>query len=128
MDKNQHISYLDLAGVASAIAVVILHANGSFWHFSATGGYWGRANIIECLFYFCVPIFFMISGITLIDYNKRYSLKEYFKKRINKVVIPYIFWSLFAIAYSVFFLGTIKTWRYIGFLYHYFQFILLFRF
>ena len=110
MNKNKNIAYLDLANVISAIAVVILHANASFWHFSATGNYWPRANVIECLFYFCVPIFFMISGITLIDYNKRYSLKEYFKKRISKVFIPYVFWSFFAIAYNIFFIGSIKTY------------------
>ena len=110
MQKNQYVSYLDLANVVSAIAVVILHANGSFWLLEKAKDFWPISNVIESLFYFCVPIFFMISGITLIDYNKRYTLKEYFKKRINKVVIPYIFWSFFAIAYNIFFTGTIKTY------------------
>ena len=43
----------------------------------------------------------MISGITLIDYNKRYSLEEYFKKRITKTVLPFLFWSLMGLVYKI---------------------------
>ena len=49
--------------VISALAVVTLHTNGCFWQFSATERYWFTANIIECLCYFAVPVFFMITGI-----------------------------------------------------------------
>ena len=59
-------------------------------------------NIIECLFYFAVPIFFMISGATLIDYRERYSTKEYFIKRIKKTVIPFIVWSIVGLLYNIF--------------------------
>lgn len=89
--------WITLASVISAIAVVLLHTNGCFWIFSATESYWLSANIIESVFYFAVPVFFMISASTLLDFNKRYGLGTYFKKRINKTVIPYVFWSLFGI-------------------------------
>lgn len=94
--------------VVCAIAVVTLHTNGCFWNFSATERYWFTANIIESVFYFGVPIFFMISGITLLDYQKRYSTKEYFRKRIEKTVIPYVAWSLI----GVFFRLATKTLAY----------------
>lgn len=85
--------------VVCAFSVIILHTNGCFWTFSATDRYWVTANIIESVFYFAVPIFFMITGITLIDYQDRYSTKEYFKKRIKKTVFPYIIWSFIGIIY-----------------------------
>ena len=91
--------------VVCAIAVVTLHTNGCFWDFSSTERYWYTANIIESVFYFAVPLFFMITGITLLDYQKRYSTREFFKKRIEKTVIPYVFWSLIGI---VFLLATGK--------------------
>ncbi len=83
--------------VISSIAVVTLHTNGCFWEFSSTERYWLTANIIECLFYFAVPVFFMITGITLIDYQNRYSTKIYFEKRIKKTLIPYIAWSILGV-------------------------------
>ena len=100
MDKKR-IHYLSLASVISAFAVVMLHVNECFWNFS-TERYWFTANIIESVMYFAVPVFFMISGATLIDYRKRYSTKEYLKKRISKTVLPFIIWSLIGIAYRVY--------------------------
>lgn len=85
--------------VVSALAVVTLHTNGCFWSFSATERYWFTANIIECLCYFAVPVFFMITGITLLDYQDRYTTKEYFKKRVEKTLLPYIAWSLIGVVF-----------------------------
>ena len=88
---------LTFCQVISALSVTILHTNGCFWDFSATEHYWFSANIIEGIFYFAVPIFFMITGITLADYKDRYYTKEFFKKRIEKTLIPYIVWSVLAV-------------------------------
>ncbi len=87
--------------VVSALAVVTLHTNGCFWDFSSTERYWLTANIIEGVCYFAVPIFFMITGITLIDYHDRYSTKIYLKKRIEKTLIPYIAWSFIGVIFLI---------------------------
>ena len=77
MGKKNYITALN---VFAALAVVFLHTNKCFWRFSAER-YWATANIIESFFYFAVPVFFMISGATLIDYRERYDTKTFFKKR-----------------------------------------------
>ncbi len=84
--------YITVLSVLASLAVVFLHANSCFWAFD-TGSRWISANIIESLFYFAVPIFFMISGATLIDYRARYDTKTYVKKRVFKTLIPYLVWS-----------------------------------
>lgn len=96
---SNNTDWITLATVISAISVVLLHTNGCFWRFSATESYWFSANIIESIFYFAVPVFFMISASTLLDFNKRYSLEIFFKKRITKTVIPYFFWSLIGVLF-----------------------------
>lgn len=101
VEGKNRIPSLVLVQVISAVAVVYLHTNGCFWEFSAEERYWQTANIIECLFYFAVPVFFMISGVTLIDFPERYSFREYFRKRITKTVIPYIVWSLIGVGYRL---------------------------
>lgn len=107
MNNNKRIEYISLASVLSAIAVVYMHTNSCFWDFSTTR-YWFTANIIESVFYFAVPIFFMISGAMLLDFNKKYSLKEFFKKRTIKTVIPYIIWSFIGLLIQVFYIKNIK--------------------
>lgn len=95
--KDETLTFIQ---VICAFAVITLHTNGQFWTFSATERYWVTANIIESVFYFAVPIFFMITGITLINYQDRYSTAEYYKKRIVKTFFPYIAWSFIGLAYS----------------------------
>ncbi len=92
-EKKQDIQYISLLSVIAAFSVVSLHTNGCFWQFS-TERYWMTANIIESFYYFAVPVFFMISGATLLDYPKRYDTKTYFQKRIAKTLIPFLVWSL----------------------------------
>lgn len=96
--SNQRINYLTLASVISAFAVVMLHTNSVFWLFS-TETYWLTANFIESVMYFAVPVFFMISGATLIDYRDRYTTKEFFQKRINKALMPFVVWSIFGVVF-----------------------------
>lgn len=92
--------YIQNLSVLSAFAVVALHTNGEFWRFSY-GRYWITSNVIESFFYFAVPIFFMITGVTLLDYNEKYSTKEFFIKRTQKTVFPFVIWSLIALIYRI---------------------------
>lgn len=98
---TNNISWITLLSVVSCFAVVYLHVNGCFWQFS-TEPYWISANIIESVAYFAVPCFFMISGATLIDYSKRYSLLVYLRKRFFKTVVPFFIWSIFGLCFYSF--------------------------
>ena len=101
--KKEYISFLN---VVSTIAVVFLHTNGCFWQFS-NSRYWVTANIIESIFYFAVPLFFMISGVTLINYHKKYDTKTFFKKRLMKTVLPFLVWSIIALLYRIYYSKSI---------------------
>lgn len=92
---SERIKYFDFLNVISCFSVICLHCNGIYHTYSHTVA-WNVAAIIQALFYFAVPIFFMLSGATLLDY--KYSTTEFYKKRIKKTVIPYIcFGVLFTI-------------------------------
>ena len=91
--------YISVMNVIAAFSVVVLHANVSFW-LDCPMPFWSTANVIESVFYFAVPVFFMLSGATLIDYQDRYSTKEFFKKRFLKTVVPFIFWSVFGMLWA----------------------------
>lgn len=87
MKKN----YISILNVLACIGVVILHTFET--------GYTSDANfvfevLIRAIAYCVVPVFFMITGATLIDYRERYDTKTFFKKRLLKVIIPLIIWSI----------------------------------
>lgn len=55
-----------------------------------------------------VPMFVMLSGALLI--NKNYSLSTFVKKRLNRVFVPFIFWVIIFILFSVVFLHESLTY------------------
>ena len=75
--------YIQILGVIACLAVVAMHVNGCFWQFSYDR-YWITANIIECICYFAVPIFFMISGATLLNYRNVIPQRYFSKKDLEK--------------------------------------------
>lgn len=81
--KSKKIEYIDLANVIATFAVVFLHANSCFWDFSKER-YWITADVIESVFIFACPLFFMISSVTLIDYQKDMILKHTLEKDLRK--------------------------------------------
>lgn len=97
MKKNNYLTFLS---VLSCIAVLYLHCNFVVWE-DVHARFFITSNIIRSIFYFAVPIFFMISGATLLDYKEKYSTKEFFKKRMKKTVIPFLIWSLLGLIFKL---------------------------
>lgn len=96
---KQRVLYFSVLNVLACFGVVLLHCNGeAFWNFTQSRT-WLSANLIEALFYFPVPIFFMLSGATLLGYRKRYSTQTFLHKRFTKTLIPFLFWSVVAMLY-----------------------------
>lgn len=92
---GSRLPWIDALTVASSVGVVFLHCNLAFW--GRPAGFRGcLSNAIECVFYFCVPVFFMISGYTLLGFRERYGTGRFLCRRISRAVIPFLFWSFVA--------------------------------
>ncbi|OPX88335.1 MAG: Acyltransferase family protein [Pelotomaculum sp. PtaB.Bin104] len=93
---------LDILRSVAVLAVISIHI---------TGGYLFNEKNSFALFWnqgmrFSVPLFFIISGFLLLNYdleNNNFSFKIYFKKRISKIIIPYIFWTIF---YTIYYMNN----------------------
>lgn len=98
MIKRKRYYYMDFLAIISCFAVVVLHTSAApgnenidlrAFHSSSV-----IIALINILFSFAVPVFFMQSGANVLNYRERYDTKTFAKKRINKVVIPFIIWSI----------------------------------
>lgn len=92
--------YISCLTILSAFSVVALHANSVYWT-HPSGRLWITASFIECFFYFAVPVFFMLSGATLMEFRRRYDEITFFKKRFQRTVVPFVLWSLIALFLGV---------------------------
>ncbi len=93
-NSNKRIEWLDSLRAIAIIAVIIIHISSPLLNvtFSKNMGYWWMANILDSAVRFAVPLFLMISGATLL--SRKYSLKEFYRKRFVRVVLPLIFYML----------------------------------
>ena len=108
MENNKkYILYFDLLNIFACFAVVALHVNGAVHTFAKTRN-WVSCMFIEALFYFAVPVFFMLTGATLMNYRKRYDTGAFFKKRFFKTFVPFMIWSIIGICWSIFYTKGMK--------------------
>lgn len=78
-ENNKRIVYYDILNVLAIIAVVALHCNGIVHNFSTNyKRAWMTSLIVECICYWAVPIFLMLSGATLMKYREKYNTKTFF--------------------------------------------------
>lgn len=93
----QRIFYFDLLRCIAAVAVVAIHVIGPFraevGHISFDQ--WGIAVGLNGVSRWAVPVFLLISGALLVGDSKEFDLHYYIKRRVGKVLIPFLFWSVF---------------------------------
>ncbi|WP_180326749.1 acyltransferase [Raoultibacter phocaeensis] len=85
--------YFDLLTIVSCFAVVCLHCNALVHSFEPTPS-WDAALVVEVVAYFAVPVFFMLTGANNMRYREKYGTGEFLKRRLKKLVIPFVIWSL----------------------------------
>ncbi|MBB1099666.1 acyltransferase [Limosilactobacillus sp. WF-MT5-A] len=98
MSKNNRKYFMYLNAILSSFAVVVLHtvANPVSLGIAKIQPtfYVILCLIIGIVFSYGVPMFFMQSGANILSYRNRYDTKTFFHKRINKVVVPFVVWSI----------------------------------
>ena len=104
---KKRIVYLDILNIIAIIAVVAMHCNGIV-HGNINTRAWATSLIVDCICYFAVPLFIMISGANLMKYREKYDTKTFFKKRFMKVLIPFIFWAVFMFIWKIYILKSLE--------------------
>jgi surface polysaccharide O-acyltransferase-like enzyme len=111
--KPENINWISNLRLIALYAVIVLHSTSIL-----LGQYgkvplhdWLVADVLNAMVRFAVPVFVMITGALLLP--REYEIGNFLKKRLTRVVIPFLFWSLVYIAYSWYneeFTFTGDTW------------------
>lgn len=99
---SNHILYFDVLTILASFAVVAMHVNSAYWSYRDAPS-WILNLIIEKTCVWAVPVFFMLTGATLIDYRNRHSTSEYVKRRVQRTVVPFLIWSFVGLFFSLFY-------------------------
>ena len=102
MEKGR-IIYLDVLRVIAGFCIVLIHQSTIVNDSNLINTIrfdWITGAILNSIAHWSVPVFFMISGLTLLDYRKKYSTKVFCKKRCLKVIVPFIIWTFIYILWQ----------------------------
>ena len=90
-----HDSSIDFLRLISILAVVMIHTTTRTIEASANNlAGFPLTFILNQLSRFAVPLFFLISGFVLeLNYSYHSSYFVYLRKRLSRVLFPYLFWS-----------------------------------
>ncbi len=94
-NKDRYHLAIDSMRVIAILAVICIHTTTRILEassFNIQGSL--VAFILNQISRFAVPMFFMISGFVLeVNYPFHQNYLSYFKKRLSRIFLPYLFWS-----------------------------------
>jgi len=97
---SSNISWISNLRFLATIAVIMLHASAVL--LAAYGKVppadWFTADVFNALVRFAVPVFVMVTGA--LTFQREYELGDFLKRRLTRIITPFLFWSLVYIGYS----------------------------
>jgi len=129
----------DLMRVFGAFAVVLIHVCGAYRAELAEIGLatWVTTIGLNGISRWAVPLFIMISGALLLADQRRFDLRRFVSRRVLKVVVPFVLWSMIYVCIDAWVrpessvwskliaLPTHPPWYHLGFFYYFIPLYLL---
>lgn len=93
MEKKGNIGWIDCMRVMACFLVVFSHSCDAFVaQFNNDYGTFLQGCALGSLVRPCVPLFVMMSGVLLLPI--RGTMAEFYSKRLKRLLVPLVFWSL----------------------------------
>lgn len=80
-DTQRRWVFVDVLNVVACLAVILLHVSLNAFS-PEPSRTWVEAVAFQAVGIFAVPVYFMISGMNLLGYQRRYSTRTFFRKRL----------------------------------------------
>ncbi len=107
--------YADALRCLCVFMVILIHTTaGAYSVFSPD---WASRLAVNALPTFAVPCFFMLSGAFILQKDE--GLSDFFRKKLGRVLVPFLVWSIAYVFFKKFALGqNINIFRGISDIYH----------
>ncbi|MDG3086671.1 acyltransferase [Vibrio hannami] len=94
---RKHVFFFDVLRCVAAVAVIAIHVFGPYRHeFGNMPLFqWSAAITLNSFSRWAVPVFILITGALMLSDQRPFDAGYYIKKRLGKVLLPFVVWSLF---------------------------------
>lgn len=104
--QPERLYYIDILNILACLCVISLHCTETAFSYQNTPK-WHIAVALRTLTFTAVPVFIMITGITLFDYRQKYDTETFFKKRVLRTLVPFVIWSVIYVIWNAINAGNI---------------------
>ena len=109
--ENKRLIWPDFLRIISTFCVVLIHATSAILKRCEVGSsLWMWSGFFNSMVRWAVPIFFMISGAFLLDPEKSFDVRKFFKKNVFRIVLCIVVWGLFYSVLDQYLFGTV-SWK-----------------
>lgn len=95
--QSKRESWADLTRIIATFLIILVHTSGIYR--TSNLNYLSSLSY-STLGYLGAPLFLILSGYLLL--NKKEDLISFFKKRINKILLPWVSWSLILTIFQIY--------------------------
>lgn len=94
---RERVLFFDLLRCVAAITVIAIHVLAPYRHEMGIIPFdqWATAVTVNSFSRWAVPVFILITGALLLSDSRPFDGKYYLKRRLGKVLLPLIVWSIF---------------------------------
>ncbi|OIQ24396.1 acyltransferase family protein [uncultured Vibrio sp.] len=94
---RERVQFFDLLRCVAAVAVIAIHVLAPYRHEFGVIPFeqWLTAVGVNGVSRWAVPVFILITGALMLSDQRPFDAKYYVKRRLGKVLLPFIIWSLF---------------------------------
>ena len=96
MKEREHIYYFDYLRIFAFVSVIFMHTAAMPLR-AGINGNWYVTNVVTCLAFTAVPLFFMMSGFLLMTSKKTEDVSIMIKNRLPRLIVPLVFWTTVAV-------------------------------
>lgn len=93
---RERVQFFDLLRCVAAVAVIAIHVLAPYRHELGTIAFdqWFTAVSVNGVTRWAVPVFILITGALMLSDSRPFEPSYYLRRRLGKVLIPFLFWSL----------------------------------
>lgn len=88
------ILYADILRIFTIFAVIVIHVCTARWNVSFGTSEWYVLNASMTSLRWCIPVFFMLSGIIILDPSYNLTFKKLYTKSLPRLVCALLFWAI----------------------------------
>lgn len=94
---RERVRFFDLLRCVAAIAVIAIHVLAPYRHELGAIPFdqWATAVSVNSISRWAVPVFILITGALMLSDKRDFELGYYIKRRLGKVLLPFLVWSVF---------------------------------